>query len=139
MYVLFVDLAGFTRFSELRGDSAAAELACAFCMKAMQIGRRKGLRPVKTVGDAVIFVAADVQTANNGAKALLDEFDGVKHPLPVHIGIARGPVVERDGDIFGVAVNLAAHLSRQARAGEIAYSDDVTKELFELDLGRSAS
>jgi adenylate cyclase len=129
VFVLYVDLSGFTAYTERRGEKAAAELASAFCAKAMHLGRRRGLRPIKTVGDAVIFTARDAETAAEGALALAEAFDGSSFPLNVHIGIASGEVVERDGDVFGFPVNMAAHLSSSARPGEILVSAAVAELL----------
>src|SRR3546814_17259279 len=33
-------------------------------------------------------------------------------------GVATGPIVERDGDVFGTTVHLASRLARLAAAGE---------------------
>jgi adenylate cyclase len=128
MYVLFVDLCGFTAYTEEHGERAAAELAAAFTFRAMQVGRRHGLRPVKTVGDAVILVTPDVDAAANGALALLERFDATGI-TKVHIGLASGEVVERDGDVFGFPVNLAAHLSAEARPGQVLVDQAVARQL----------
>ena len=140
MHVLFVDLTGFTAFTERHGERAAAQLAASFTLKAMQVGRRAGLRPVKTVGDAVIFVASEAEGAARGALALLETFDGSRTPLSVHIGVAAGEVVERDDDVFGFPVNMAAHLSSLARPGQIlidkAVAEELPRKLFDvLDAG----
>jgi adenylate cyclase len=129
MYVLFVDLSGFSAYTERHGEQAAAELAASFCSRAMQVGRRAGLRPVKTVGDAVILVTEDAEVAGKGALALASAFDGKRSPLNVHIGIAAGRVVEQDGDVFGFPVNLAAHLSSAARPGQILVDAGVAERL----------
>ena len=129
MYVLFVDLAGFTAYSEQHGERAAARLAASFALRAMQVGRRSGLRPIKTVGDAVIFTSPDAERAGTGALVLAREFDGHPHPLRVHIGVAAGEVIESDGDVFGFPVNLAAHLAADARPGQILVDQKVAGAL----------
>lgn len=135
MYVLYVDLSGFSAYTEKHGERAAAKLAASFCSRAMQIGRRTGLRPVKTVGDAVIFVSSDPAVAASGALALSAAFDGKRESLSVHIGIATGEVVEQDEDVFGFPVNLAAHLSSAAKGGQIlvdaAVAERLPKGMFE--------
>jgi adenylate cyclase len=129
MHVLFVDLAGFTAYTERYGERAAAELASSFALKAMQVGRRAGLKPVKTVGDAVIFLASEAERAGRGALALLEAFDGSRQPFSVHIGLASGEVIERDGDVFGFPVNMAAHLSAAARPGQILVDNAIAQVL----------
>jgi adenylate cyclase len=125
MCVVIADLAGFTAYADERGDAAAADLAEAFSLRAMQVGRRHDLRPIKTIGDAVLFVGPDGSQAVEGALALVSEFDRPASPLPVHVGVADGPVVERDGDVFGSPVNLAAHLAAQAAPGEVLVTAEV--------------
>lgn len=138
MHVLYVDLSGFSAYTERHGERAAAELAAAFCSRAMQVGRRHRLRPVKTVGDAVIFVTPDPSLAAAGALALCEAFDGKSSPFSVHIGIARGEVIEQDGDVFGFPVNLAAHLSSVARPGQILV-DSAVAELLPDDRFETAA
>jgi adenylate cyclase len=129
MYVLFVDLTGFSDYTERHGERAAAELASSFTLKAMQLGRRSGLRPIKTVGDAVIFVSASCEDAARGAEALLRFFDGHTDPSTVHIGLASGEVLERDGDVFGFPVNMAAHLSAIATAGQAVLDSSTARSI----------
>ena len=38
---------------------------------------------------------------------------------PVRVGLHHGPAVERDGDYFGAAVNLAARVAAEATGGEV--------------------
>jgi adenylate cyclase len=123
--VLFVDIAGFTSFAEARGDALAAALLERFTLKAMQIGRRLGLRPIKTVGDAVLFVGTDPHSGIDAAAAFLDAFGPHNGSLPVHVGVHCGDVVERDGDVYGRAVNLAARLVSAAAPGTALFSREV--------------
>ena len=45
---------------------------------------------------------------------------GRRHGFPsVRVGVHAGPAVERDGDWFGAAVNLAARVSAAAAGGEV--------------------
>jgi class 3 adenylate cyclase len=52
--------------------------------------------------------------------ALAKGVDGIP---PVRVGVNTGPAVERDGDFFGSAVNLAARLSQAARGGEVLLTE----------------
>jgi class 3 adenylate cyclase len=42
-----------------------------------------------------------------------------------HAGIHAGPVVERDGDVFGTTVNVASRIANHAPAGTILASQPV--------------
>jgi adenylate cyclase len=50
----------------------------------------------------------------------------------VRIGLHHGPVVERDGDVFGDTVNLAARLTEMASRGQIITSLDTVNLLTPL-------
>jgi class 3 adenylate cyclase len=50
----------------------------------------------------------------------------VKAGLPAaHAGIHTGPVIERDGDVFGTTVNVASRIANHAPAGTILVSEPV--------------
>jgi adenylate cyclase len=123
--VVFADLAGFTAFAERVGDFEATRAASRFVLRAMQIGRRHGLRPVKTLGDAVLFVGAEGVAALKAAVALVERFDGGDGTPPVHVGIHSGDVIEQDGDVYGGAVNLAARLVSLARPRQVLVTETV--------------
>ena len=46
-----------------------------------------------------------------------------------HAGIAAGPMVVRDGDVYGHTVNLAARVAGHAGAGELLVAADGADEL----------
>ena len=52
--------------------------------------------------------------------------DGLAEP---HAGIAAGPAIVRDGDVFGGTVNLAARLSARATRGEVLVEEGVVVAL----------
>jgi adenylate cyclase len=57
----------------------------------------------------------------------LPEVAGTK--LGVRIGFHHGPVLQRDDDVFGDTVNLAARLVAQAKKGEIITSAETAQQL----------
>ncbi len=82
---------------------------------------RRGGRVIKTIGDEVmaIFPSADDAgaTPRSRCRSAIAELPAGRHQpsLGVRIGLHYGPVVERDGDVFGDTVNLAARLSHDGR------------------------
>lgn len=116
--VVFLDLSRFTSLTDVHGDIAAVEVVDAF-IEAVQGSLPAGARLVKTLGDGVLVDAAGPASA----VALADAVAHVLHErggMPeLTGGIAAGPVVDRDGDIFGATVNLAARLASLAPAGEL--------------------
>jgi adenylate cyclase len=43
---------------------------------------------------------------------------------PTHIGVQAGPVVFRDGDVYGRTVNIASRIADKAEAGEVLTSQE---------------
>jgi class 3 adenylate cyclase/YHS domain-containing protein len=74
---------------------------------------------VKTIGDALMIRADAAERAVRLAIAIVYGI-GRRHGFPaVRVGLHTGPAVERDGDWFGAAVNLAARVSGAAAGGEV--------------------
>ncbi len=116
--VLFADLTGFGALTRARGDEAAADVATRFAALVRQSLDPDG-RLLKTLGDGALVVTADISRARATAARLLDAVRRDPDLPPVRVGICGGPVVWRDGDVFGAAVNDAARLVDEARPWEI--------------------
>jgi adenylate cyclase len=115
---LFADLAGFTALTEAHGNRDAADIAERFynLAGAALVGES---RIVKTIGDAVMIVAADAADAVAAALALRSAV-AVEPQFPqLRCGLHAGTVVERRGDFIGGAVNLASRVAGHASAGQI--------------------
>jgi predicted ATPase/class 3 adenylate cyclase len=101
------------------------------------IEKHKG-RVVKTTGDgfhAVFPSPSDgVAAAMSGQQRLAAEpWPPVMGSLKVRMGLHTGESQERDGDYFGVVVNLAARIMGLGHGGQILLSE-VTKKLVERSL-----
>ncbi len=122
--VCFLDLAGYTRLTEERGDEAAAELAARLATLVRRSSRDHGGQPVKWLGDGVMFYFRE---PGGAVLAALDMIEGVPtHALPpAHVGIHAGPVVFQGGDYFGRTVNIASRIAEYARPGEVLVSQEV--------------
>ena len=120
----FVDITGYTRLTEERGDEAAADLAARMATLVRRSSQEHGGQPVKWLGDGVMFYFPD---PGQGVVAALDMVEGVAtHALPpAHVGIHSGPVVFQEGDYFGRTVNIAARIAEYARPGEVLVSQTV--------------
>ncbi len=126
--VLFADVSGSTKLYETAGDAVAhaAIEKCVNLMREKTLGS-KG-RVIKTIGDEVMSA---FPTADDAAGAAIDMQAAIAELPPVgntqigiRIGFNHGPVVERDGDVFGDAVNLAARLAGVATKGQIITARD---------------
>jgi class 3 adenylate cyclase len=126
--VVFADLAGYTQLTEEAGDELAARHAARLSTLAAQATAEHGGRLVKELGDGVLLVFPDVLSATRAVVALRMSArdEGL---TALHVGISAGPIVERDGDVYGRTVNLAARLSAAAEAGDVLLTDAVAHEL----------
>jgi adenylate cyclase len=124
--VSFLDITGYTRLTEERGDEAAAELAARLATLVRGSSRDHGGQPVKWLGDGVMFF---FPSPGEGVLAALDMVEGVaSHALPpARVGIDAGPVVFQEGDYFGRTVNIAARIAEYARPGEVLVSQEVVE------------
>lgn len=114
----FVDLAGFTALTETHGDEDAADVATRFAeMARATLG--PGDRLVKTIGDAVLVTCPDPESGVALVERLLVEAASEPRFPALRAGLHHGEAVQREGDVFGAAVNLAARVAGEAHAGEV--------------------
>lgn len=116
--VAFVDLTGYTSLTEASGDEQAARSAARLQELADDAARRHAGRLVKLLGDGAMLRFPDASTGVTAVLELVAAIGASGLP-PAHAGIASGRVIERDGDIFGRTVNLAARISGRASAGQV--------------------
>ena len=122
----FLDLAGYTRLTEERGDAAAAALAEALALLVERSSREHGGVPVKWLGDGVMVHFREPAGAVLSALDIVVQLPEAGLP-PAHVGVAAGPVVAQGGDYFGRTVNLAARISARAGAGQVLVSQSVVE------------
>jgi adenylate cyclase len=120
----FLDVTGYTRLTEERGDAAAADLATRLATLVRRSAREHEGTPVKWLGDGVMFHFRAPGDAVLAAVEMV-EVVGSQGLPPAHVGIHAGPVVFQEGDYFGRTVNLAARIAEYARPGEVLVSQEV--------------
>src|SRR5947209_13278912 len=75
--IVFVDLTGYTRLTEQRGDEAAAELGQALASLAQRGARSHGGRMVKLLGDGAMLYFAEPRDAVLCGLDLVDRVPGL--------------------------------------------------------------
>jgi adenylate cyclase len=80
--VCFLDLVGYTRLTEERGDQAAAELAGSLAVLVERSSREHGGVPVKWLGDGVMVYFRDPAGAVLAALQMVEEFPAAGLPPP---------------------------------------------------------
>ena len=127
---LIADVRGYTSFTQEHGDEAAARLAAAFAEVAREGVEAHGGEVIELRGDEALAVFESPREALRAAVRLQLTFADETAldpalPLRVGIGLDAGEAVPVDGGYRGGALNLAARLCSQARAGEVWVSQGV--------------
>ena len=117
----FIDLTGFTRYTEEEGDIEALDVVENFVVTVESTMPREATI-VKTIGDEVMVVSPDPSSLTEWAVGFLSRFP--QRPQP-RVGIHYGDAVYRDGDYFGSQVNLVHRVVNRALAGEVLVTDAV--------------
>ncbi len=130
--VCFADLVGFTRLGGELDVEELGTLAGQLADLATE-HTRPPVRLVKTIGDAVMLVSSEAEPLVRAALELVEAVQ--RQDLPsLRAGIACGPTVQRAGDYFGHAVNLASRVTGVARPDTVLATREVrdqTREAFE--------
>jgi peptide/nickel transport system substrate-binding protein len=135
---LIADVRGYTLFTQERGDEAAAKLAAKFADIVRDVVESRGGTLLELRGDEALCVFGSAREAIRTAVDLQERFveetiDSPELPLTVGIGLDAGEAVPVEGGYRGGALNLAARLCGQARAGEILASREVTHLARRID------
>jgi adenylate cyclase len=127
MTFCFVDLAGYTRYTEEEGDEEALDLVERF-VETVEATLPAEATIVKTIGDEVMIVSPDPATLTEWAVGYLGLFQ--ERPQP-RAGLHFGEAVYRDGDYFGGEVNLTHRVVDRALGGEVIVTRSVAESIGE--------
>lgn len=121
---IMIDLAGYTALTETHGDLHAADLAVGLADSARRcLG--DGDRLIKTIGDAVLLAAPGPQAGIELVGRILQALGSLDNIPLTRTGIHHGEAIERDGDVFGTAVNVAARVAARAQGGQVLVTQSV--------------
>jgi adenylate cyclase len=132
MTFCFVDLTGFTRYTEEEGDEEALDLIERF-VDTVEATLPSEATIVKTIGDEVMVVSPEPASLTEWSVGFLALFQ--ERPQP-RVGIHNGAAVFRDGDYFGGDVNLAHRVVSRALGGEVLVTEAVVEAIDESDFLR---
>lgn len=133
--IAFVDLTGSVSVFETLGNDRATKAVTRLTQWIGSVGLENGGKVVKMLGDGVLLsfsnnghaVETIVQIQQEHAARVARWPNRLK--LMMQIGMARGQVVQIDGDCFGDAVNVASRLSDLAGPEQILVTDHVIRKL----------
>lgn len=131
LVVGFADLVGFTALAQQVTDEELAEVVDQFERLAYDVVVAGGGRVVKMIGDEVMFLVEDPVMAAEIALGLADASRDAAGLGDVRVGMAIGPVLEREGDAYGTTVNLASRSTAIAYPGTVVVSPELREVLAE--------
>lgn len=135
--ILFADVCGSTKLYETLGDNIARDTV-AKCVSIMgEETQRQSGRVVKTIGDEVMSVFEDPSAAADAAAGMQERISSglvvQGKSIAIRVGFHFGPViVETDGDVYGDAVNTAARMAGQAKAGQILTTASTVEKMSDI-------
>jgi adenylate cyclase len=115
----FADLVSYTRLSQRLTQRELSVLVQRFEGLAADVVTAGGGRVIKTVGDEVLFTAADPLSAARIGLSLSERMTTDEVLPDVRVGIAHGLVLRSLGDVYGSTVNLASRLTELAEPGTV--------------------
>lgn len=133
--VVFADLTGSTGVFESLGNAMATQAITRLTQWIGKVCEGHGGHVVKYLGDGVLLVFVENNNALEAVTELqrvhCDRIENWPDPLKMRlqVGMARGQVVQQDGDVFGDAVNVASRLSDLSGADQILATEAVIERL----------
>lgn len=143
--IAFVDLTGSVSVFETLGNDRATKAVNKLTQWIGAVGKQHGGTVVKMLGDGVLLSFTNNRQAVECVSQIQQEHSARVASWPadlkllMQIGMARGQVVQVDGDCFGDAVNLASRLSDLAGPEQILSNESVVHKLGARDTVRSRS
>ena len=138
--VLFADIVGYTALmqaDETAGIAKAAQLRSAV----ERLVPQHGGELIEIRGDGAICIFGSSTEAVRCAVSIQKT---VRPEVPLRIGLHLGDISEREGHLFGDAVNIAARIESMGVAGVVLISSSIRQQIknkpeFELEsLGKFA-
>lgn len=122
----FVDLCGFTAFTERHGDEHTVVVLANFRTSLREIAARRGVRLAKWLGDGAMLSSADAEATVAMVLEVASRSDPEAVPLQVRGGLAQGAVIMFEGDDYiGRATNVASRLCDVAAPGQVLGTREV--------------
>ena len=143
--IAFVDLTGSVSVFETLGNDRAARAVTKLTQWIGSVGLEHNGKVVKMLGDGVLLSFTNNRLAVECMSMIQQEHAQRVAQWPnrlklmMQIGMARGQVVQVDGDCFGDAVNVASRLSDLAGPEQILVNDTVIRKLGKAHNVRSRS
>lgn len=123
--ICFVDIAGFTRYTEQAGVEKAFEQAD-HLRQHIETTLPDSARMIKLTGDGAMIVGSEPADLVAWSVDLVSDDD---HPFKLRLGVDFGEALYRDGDYFGGAINMAARVLNRTDADEVLATQQVKDQI----------
>ena len=129
--IMFADIAGSTRLYNQLGDNKAESLISRRLTTMRDIATNHNGRVIKTIGDEIMCQFPTAVQATFAAKEMHTDrtASDAAEALDIRIGLHFGNTIEKDGDIYGDAVNIAARMATIAKTNQIITTEDFIRLL----------
>jgi adenylate cyclase len=127
----FIDLSGFTSYTEMNGDDQAVNLLGLFRSAVREAASSRGVRIAKWLGDGAMLVGVETERLVETVVDIESRITASGMALPLRAGVAVGPVILFEGDDYiGHAVNMAARLCDEAAPHEVLATEAAMSSLL---------
>jgi len=134
--VVFADILGGADLIAKAGDAAAVAALAACIEHVKKSAEGAGARVINLAPEKLMVLVATPDAAADAAAAMhgaMDTFpQAAETKLALAIGFHHGPVSQKDGEVWGDTVNLAAQLVGQAANGQIITTRETASHLSPL-------
>ena len=127
----FADLVGFTALSQQLPEDELAHVVGRFEAVAADVVSVHGGRLIKTIGDEVMFSADTPAVGAEIALGLSEQFRAEEVVSDVRTGMAYGPVLQYEGDLYGPIVNMAHRIVGIAYPGSVVVPEPIKDALVD--------
>ena len=124
----FLDISGFTNFTDQQGDAASVNALSAFRIVVRDVASHHGIRIDKWLGDGAMFVGVEEKPLIGTILDIATRLREGGFPLELRAGISNGKVILFEGDDYiGTPVNLASRLCSEAGPGQVFVTEAVAE------------
>ena len=128
--IMFSDITGSTSLYDTLGNDAAEHLIGTCIQNLIAITKNNDGHLIKTIGDEVMCRFDNPDDAARAAIEMQTTTESDKDSsLSIRIGLQYGTAIEKNNDIFGDAVNIAARMAGIAKAKQIITTHEMVEEL----------
>jgi class 3 adenylate cyclase/TolB-like protein len=123
--ILFADIVGYTAM--MQSDEAAG-IARASRLRSVveNLLPQHGGQLVEMRGDGAFCL---FESSTEAVRCAIRIQQALRAEVPLRIGLHLGDITERDGHIFGDAVNLASRIESMGVAGAVLLSDSIRRQI----------